>query len=377
MKHQHLIIFEECKYVEGYAQGLMYDLARSENSNYLPNSFGELLSKLKKENLYQVYKFFNKDSEIIKGYIDFIIKNEYGIIVDKYLSKRMGELPKKYDTPSYIENAHVILNIFEISKFKHIINLLNQIGCTAIEVRLLSYSKEDIVTLLELFDNTIFETIIFVISYTNEITKINLETLVGKNNRLKLIYVFNSPENREKERVLFISKNVDLLKDNGVVNKFTFSINTRTFIEAQNHHSYFNKKIFIDLNGEIKNSQESDEIYGNIFSIKTSKELINIIETSKFKQFWLVKKDETNICSDCEHRFMCLDNRTPYQRENKQWYHKIECKYNPYIARWEGEEGYLTLVECGVISNEKGFSVDHEKIAKINSVLWFEEEGTE
>ena len=71
---------------------------------------------------------------------------------------------------------------------------------------------------------------------------------------------------------------------------------------------------------------------------------------------------------------MCVDNRLPYKRKENEWFHKIECKYNPYIAKWEGEEGYQTLEECGVLSNEKGFSIDHEKIAKINAVLWDEED---
>jgi hypothetical protein len=68
---------------------------------------------------------------------------------------------------------------------------------------------------------------------------------------------------------------------------------------------------------------------------------------------------------------MCVDNRLPHQRQSdSKWYHKTECNYNPYIAKWKGEEGYRTLAECGVTSNEQGFSIDHERIAKINDELW-------
>ena len=87
-----------------------------------------------------------------------------------------------------------------------------------------------------------------------------------------------------------------------------------------------------------------------------------------------MKKDETDVCKDCEFRHMCVDNRLPYERSPNEWYHKIECNYNPYIAKWEGEEGYRTLAECGVISNEEGFSIDHEKIAEINEELWGEDD---
>jgi hypothetical protein len=66
---------------------------------------------------------------------------------------------------------------------------------------------------------------------------------------------------------------------------------------------------------------------------------------------------------------MCVDNRVPIERKSNEWYNSLECNYNPYIGKWEGEEGYLSLADCGVISNEKGFIIDHEKVQKINSLI--------
>ncbi len=37
-----------------------------------------------------------------------------------------------------------------------------------------------------------------------------------------------------------------------------------------------------------------------------------------------------------------------------------------------GEEDYFSLAECGVVSNETEFSIDHERIAEINKQLWGE-----
>ena len=67
---------------------------------------------------------------------------------------------------------------------------------------------------------------------------------------------------------------------------------------------------------------------------------------------------------------MCVDNRLPHKRKENEWYHKTECNYNPYIAKWEEEEGYKTLKECGVVSNENEFSINHDKIAEINKDIW-------
>lgn len=74
---------------------------------------------------------------------------------------------------------------------------------------------------------------------------------------------------------------------------------------------------------------------------------------------------------DCEFQNICTDNRLPKRRSgNGSWYNIYECNYNPYIAKWKGEEGYRTLAECGVNSDENGFSKNHERIAKINEELW-------
>ena len=111
--------------------------------------------------------------------------------------------------------------------------------------------------------------------------------------------------------------------------------------------------------------------FGNI---KTSNfKLSSILTNKKFKAFWEVNKDSIAICKDCEYRYSCLDcrafidNSNPYSRPYR-------CKYNPYIAKWKGDEGYKTLTECGVIINEKEYTIDHDKIAKINKELWGEEE---
>ena len=63
----------------------------------------------------------------------------------------------------------------------------------------------------------------------------------------------------------------------------------------------------------------------------------------------------------------CIDNRTPYQRSEKEWYHKEPCNYNPYLAKWEHEEGFVSLADCGVVSNAEGFSIDHNRVGVLQN----------
>ena len=145
------------------------------------------------------------------------------------------------------------------------------------------------------------------------------------------------------------------------------------YIESQNLNLYLQKKIYFDEIGNIKNAPESEDIIGNINEISSSEELKAIIENKNFQKHWNVSKSKCFICSDCEFRSMCFDKRIPYEALTGSYFYKNECEYNPYIAKWKDDEGYQTLEECGVISNENGFSINHEKIAKINALLWSEE----
>lgn len=152
-----------------------------------------------------------------------------------------------------------------------------------------------------------------------------------------------------------------------------FKIELDSYRESYFRHKYYNKSIFINKRGEVKNTHKSKKVYGNVKSIKDVLELKKIASQAEFQKYWFAHKELCDVCKDCEFRHMCVDNRLPYQRKDGSWHHKIECDYNPYICKWKGEEGYKTLEECGVVSNENGFSINHEKVAAINKTLWEEE----
>jgi len=145
--------------------------------------------------------------------------------------------------------------------------------------------------------------------------------------------------------------------------KKTFVVNIPFFTESQKHHTYFNRKLFISSRGSIKNAPECEEIIGNINS---KEELIKLIELEANQKYWHVTKDMSDVCKHCEFRYMCMDNRIPYQRKNGEWYHKEECDYNPYIGKWKGEKGYKNLNECGIISDENWFFINYNKVEVIN-----------
>jgi hypothetical protein len=229
-------------------------------------------------------------------------------------------------------------------------------------------TKDDLKRLLNLLKKSTLSQLSLYLKYNDNLFSDDFLEMLIYNPYVQVVVISESPFNKNFE------DKVHYIKDK--VSKYTgasensFSCNIMMFRESQRHHTYFNRKLYIGLNGEIKNAPECEEEFGCVEDISSPGKLKEIIASPEFQKYWHVHKELCDVCKDCEFRHMCVDNRLPYQRKNGSWYHKKECSYNPYICKWKGEEGYKTLEECGVISNEQGLSIDHDKIAPLNEKLW-------
>lgn len=197
--------------------------------------------------------------------------------------------------------------------------------------------------------------------YSDEMAEIALTS-----NRYKAIVFYNSPFVKNLEDIIFFVKDISLISDK---RQNEFIANYNLYLESLNFHTYFNRKLHIGSNGEIKNAIEGEDTFGFLQNINDAKELVDIIKSKKFQKYWNLKKDVFDICCDCEFRYMCVDNRTPISRGNGKWYHETDCNYNPFISKWLGEMGYLTLEACGVKSDKNEYSIDYNKLELINKKL--------
>lgn len=147
-------------------------------------------------------------------------------------------------------------------------------------------------------------------------------------------------------------------------------VNYKHFFEAFNYHNYFNKKLYIDNRGFIKNGLSNKKKFDNIDRINKD-ELIKIIDSRQFQYLWNVKKQNTLVCKDCEFRFMCVDPRVPKENANGDWYHEVECNYNPYISKWHNEDNFIKLSDSGVnISKTGKININKKKVKEAFQKNW-------
>ena len=344
----------------GYTRSVLLDIAKG-LIHYFPN---DLLSRIENSEFKNLnLESFSKDER------EFLIEKELVFGVDVHNADCFPRINFDWFFPAKITNI-----VFELSDInaQNLHKLIEFEGAAHINFVLRSdCEKNSIDKVIKFFrvyecdscEFTLLENIdIELLSYL-ESSIVDVKKCIVVNNWAD--YNFGYKDKAEND-----FEGSRMLDFNDSIIPISITKNLMHFTEAQEHHTYFNQKLYFGTNGEIKNSLESILCFGQLQGINNANKLIDIIESKKFKEHWTVKKTETDVCRDCEFKYLCTDNRLPIKRSNGAWFHGTECKYNPYIAKWQGQEGYRTLENVGVFSNEHGFEMNDDEIQKTNSMLW-------
>jgi SPASM domain peptide maturase of grasp-with-spasm system len=145
-------------------------------------------------------------------------------------------------------------------------------------------------------------------------------------------------------------------------------VNMEYYAESISYNTCLHRKISIDTHGNIKNCPSSTKSFGNIKDT-TIEQALNHPD---FKKHWNITKDQIDVCKDCEFRHMCTDCRVFIKDPENIFSQPAKCTYNPYIAKWQGEDGYVPVEECGTYTRETGFLVNHKRVEELNKQLWGE-----
>lgn len=337
----------ETPIVLGYNRSCIYDLPR-QKYDFVPN---EVINTLRDNINCNISDLNNRLDNNDKIWLKFLMENEYCFLVPDFFIDSFPEINFKWESPANITNAIIDLDNLECGRnFKY----FEEINCKHILLRFVkNYSADEIVNFLfSTFNDLTFKSVEVVLPFNLKSNK--------KNNHIIFKKIIDNIE--QVTSIKFFEEKIE-------TDIFTpyLSVNIGIYTEALLKNVYFNGKIYIESKGNIKNGIETKEILGNFFKIKNSQHLIKKIKNSKL---WGICKDQIDVCKDCEFRYMCIDNRVPQERNNGSFYYKSECSYNPYISKWKGELGYLSLNESGILLNDENCFVNYKKVNEINKSIW-------
>ena len=306
----------------------------------LPNKAYRILQRdfFSIDRLVTDYGFEHKDTII--EYVNFLLEKEYCFPLKLEEVQRFPKLNLDWDLPHQITNAIIEIDDLKPNLIRRVIGELSDLGSKFIEIR--CYKTHNAFFLEEIlvaFESSVITNIDLYVKFDSNVFNVDVcLNLVNKFYRLNNVFLHSATETRIQKTQsctkLFISD--DNLVDNkhcGKISPFYFSINLSTFTESQKHNTCLNRKISIDVNGEIKNCPSMTKSYGNIKDT-TLKEAI---EKPGFKDMWFIHKDQIDVCKDCEFRHICTDCRAFIQDPNNIYSKPAKCSYDPYTATW-GED---------------------------------------
>ena len=360
-----LRLYQNCIPVKGWNRSIIIDFV-SHKIFPIPNTMFYIF---KESSVISKNNYYDFNSEIFDEYYNYLINNNLVYLQKKIKSNfRFSELNKDWDFPSKITNSIICYNS---SIFKKLINQLDDLGCKSIQVRIKKSSTQIIKKILNSIKNTNIHNI-EIISYRSmksDYSEIN--DIIINNPRVYKFIQFSSNSNKIitnswLSRPKFILIESKFKKNNcGFISCHYFNFNFVFYTEALQYNSCLNRKVVIDFNGEIKNCPAMNCSFGNI--LKDS--LIETIEKPDFKKKWHINKDKIEVCKDCEFRYLCPDCRAFLKDPGNIYSQPAKCEYNPYIAKWKGEEGYVPVEECGRYIDGK-FVLFAEKISELNKEIW-------
>lgn len=327
-------LYSNCVLVNGFSRSVICDL-QLQQIHYFPNSLYNLLNEHLGKTIEDIKSAYeNKFDSTIEDYFRFLEEKECIFYTD--YPERFPPLNLEWDYPHKISNAVIDYNDESGFDIISALNQLDDLKCKYIQLRFYSsVTKKKIIDILEYLKNkkSIISSVELYLKDSEWTFEGNIKDMFLKYPRLSECAVHSA---KLKENISIGSKYLIYTTQNlaseshcGRISMQYFSINLKTYTEAKNYNSCLNKKIAVDKNGEIKNCPSMKESFGNIEDTL----LKDAINNKEFRKKWGIKKDQIDVCKDCEYRYICTDCRA-YTDEN-DYSKPLKCGYDPYTNTWE------------------------------------------
>ncbi len=342
MNRPYFKLFANCIPVKGFRRSIICDLQRNQ-FDFIPNDLFKILEELKTKEYSKIKEPLNaEDLETLDEYFDFLIKKEYGFWCSGEELKCFPELDLSFETPSIITNAIIDVDFNSSHDFESIYSQLNDLGCKDLQIRFFAeITLEELSDVIRPLLTNRIRSIHLVIPTSAEFSEEALKALCRRNMKIVNIIVSGSSENRTTlvgvdsyTSLNFVSQKIDGCGHCGNIHHSFFTINIQSFTESLQHNSCLNRKISIDIDGNIKNCPSLDSSFGSIKTVS----LKEALKHPNFKTLWGIHKDQIEECMDCEFRHICTDCRAYLSDPNNKYSKPLKCTYDPYTAAWQDKK---------------------------------------
>lgn len=331
--NRYFHLFSCCIPVKGYKKAVICDLQRN-IIQPIPLPLYEILVNDTDADTTSIehitLKYGEKEKQLIEEYITFLYHNQFGYTSDRPLSAIRLDL-NDYGESRCITNAIVDFDQNSTHTLFQIIPQLDELLCFALELRYYySVSCETLKKELYFTHSSTLRSLEILVEFSDEYKLDNILKIKDVFPILKKITISNSHEdvvyNSDELSIIYTTETIVDERCCGVTNELYCIAETHLFIESVHFNSCLNKKISVDKSGMIKNCPSMKDSFGHISTTR----LKDALETEAFRKVWKISKDQIEVCSDCELRYVCQDCRAYIEDKENIFSKPIKCNYNPY-----------------------------------------------
>jgi SPASM domain peptide maturase of grasp-with-spasm system len=317
------------KIINGIAQNILFH-SRLNRFKYISQLEYEVIKNFEFKKLSELEISFGvKNVEII---VNDLINHDYGFYLSENEYLMFPPLNEEYISPAQIENTIIDFGEYcSLDVFRILLNQFEKFQTRSLLLRFFNIPSENtIIQYIELLENSSFVDVELVVPY-NSIDFKNIEEP-----RISRIVFFNCPDNKLIHEIEYKSFSAVFLRETlspdkcGVIDESMFVIDYDHYCIAKKYNSCLFKKISIDSKGFIKNCPSMKINYGHVSEINIEQ----VVNLPEFQEWWVIKKDDINVCKECELRYFCHDCRA-FTVGDENFGKPINCKYNPKTNIWE------------------------------------------
>ncbi|MDD2330259.1 MAG: grasp-with-spasm system SPASM domain peptide maturase [Bacteroidales bacterium] len=284
--------------------------------------------------------FCHEERMIIEDYISFLVNHNFAIIHNcKKIAFKYIEETYRYKSPFALESI-----IIDAKTKEDLLYFLSFLPTTQITnlLQLRLFFCVGFSFLLLLAKKLKYLRVELVIQYNPAIEDDDYHVLLNHySSTISRVVVMGTKEKKQSNNRRLFYTIEPLIGDEqcGKIRKSMFMTNIESYLISCSGNSCLYKKISIDSSGNIKNCPSMQKTYGHVSKIK----LEDVIVSDEFKKYWKIKKSNIDVCKDCEFRNICIDCRAFITYPNNIFSQPKKCKYNPYLAKWEDEDGWISV----------------------------------
>ena len=337
-KDKILNLYACCIPVKGNRRSIICDVQRR-NYYLIPNALFEVLTTFSNHSIEDLSTLFKDDFEVILEYMDFIQEHDMGHLIDKEEAALFPQIELSWLKPEAITNAILDFGAnLALLPLKDVAEELDVLACKALQLRF--YHEIDTTELLDVlnaFNESRLRHFDIVMKYNPANSNADILSVINSFERISFITVYQSPDldvidgDNEVGLLHFVQHGIPSHLACGNISRDEFSLNLGTITESLHHNSCLNRKISIDVDGNIKNCPSMSQSFGNIKDTT----LQEALDHPDFKKYWNVTKDQISVCKDCEFRYICTDCRGYIENPEDMYSKPLKCGYNPYTCEWE------------------------------------------